>query len=126
MQTLPQIPAWWRNLSRRLPKPAQGCGRVQRACRRALLVHGTASTSEVIAWAYAPQLLIGGDPRDRVSSGRSDERRLTLAASSANANEPFCVVQPFTTLNTTPTITAAATAISQIHTTAASLGSRMI
>jgi len=33
------------------------------ACRRALLVHGTASTSDVIAWAYARRLLIWGDPR---------------------------------------------------------------
>src|SRR5262249_6200928 len=53
MRTRPQIPTWRRNLSRRLPKPAEGNGRVQRACRRALLVHGTASTSDVIAWAYA-------------------------------------------------------------------------
>src|SRR5215831_17245444 len=62
-RTHPQIPSWRRNLSRRLPKPAEGRGRVQRACRRALLVHGTASTSEVIEWAYAQRLLIWGDPR---------------------------------------------------------------
>jgi len=42
---------------------AQGRGRVQRACRRALWALGTASTSDVIAWAYAQRLLIGGDPR---------------------------------------------------------------
>jgi len=58
MRTRPQIPTWRRNLSRRLPKPAEGRGRVQQACRRALLVHGTASTSDVIAWAYAQRLLI--------------------------------------------------------------------
>jgi len=46
-----------------LPKPAEGRGRVQQACHRALLVHGTASTSDVIAWAYAQRLLIWGDPR---------------------------------------------------------------
>jgi hypothetical protein len=63
MRTPHQLTAQRRNLSRRLPKPAQGNGRVQRACRRALLVHGTASTSEVIAWAYARRLLIGGDGR---------------------------------------------------------------
>jgi hypothetical protein len=62
-RTHPQIPTWRRNLSRRLPKPAEGRGRVQRACRRALLVHGTASTSDVIAWAYAQRLLIWGDSR---------------------------------------------------------------
>jgi hypothetical protein len=60
---LPQITRSLRNLSRRLPRPAWGRGRVQVACRRALLVHGTASTSDVIEWAYARQLLILGDRR---------------------------------------------------------------
>src|SRR6266702_539179 len=64
MRTRPQIPTWRRNLSRRLPKPAQGRGRVQVACRRALVMYGgMASTSDVIAWAYARRLLIWGDPR---------------------------------------------------------------
>jgi hypothetical protein len=63
MRTPAQLAAQRRNLSRRLPKPAECRGRVQRACRRALLVHGTASTSDVIAWAYARRLLIWGDPR---------------------------------------------------------------
>src|SRR5262249_2107849 len=67
MRTHPQIPTWRRNLSRRLPKPAQGRGRVQQACHRALVVHGTASTSDVIAWAYAQRLLIWGDPRGTTS-----------------------------------------------------------
>jgi hypothetical protein len=59
----PQITDARRNLSRRLPKPAQGRGRVQRACRRALWVLETASTSDVIAWAYGRRLLIWGDRR---------------------------------------------------------------
>jgi hypothetical protein len=39
-----------RNLARRPANPALGRGRVQRLARRALLVLGTASTSDVIAW----------------------------------------------------------------------------
>jgi hypothetical protein len=63
MQTLPQKPRSRRNLSRRPPQPALGRGRIQVACRRALWTLGTVSTSDVIEWAYARQLLIGGDRR---------------------------------------------------------------
>jgi len=59
----PQIPSWRRNLSRRLPNPAGGRGRVQRACRRALWALETALTPDVIAWAYGRRLLVCGDKR---------------------------------------------------------------
>ena len=53
-----------RNLSRRLPKPAKGNGRLQKACRWALWAHGgQCSTSTIIDWCYARQLLIGGEKR---------------------------------------------------------------
>lgn len=52
-------PKWHRNLSKRRPKEAaKGCGRVQRACRRALIVHdGVVSTSQAIDWAFGTRLL---------------------------------------------------------------------
>ena len=46
------------NLSR---MAAKGNGRVQRQCCRALLVHGTISTSDAIAWSYRE--LMWGAPR---------------------------------------------------------------
>jgi hypothetical protein len=45
-------------------KPAKGMGRVQRACRRALIVHdGVVSTSEAINWAFGQRLLMDGTKR---------------------------------------------------------------
>jgi hypothetical protein len=58
-----QITAQRRNLSRRLPRPARGNGHVQKACRRALWALQTASTSTIIEWAYARELLIVGERR---------------------------------------------------------------
>jgi len=50
-----------RNLSRRPPTPSKGRGPVQMACN--LWAFGTASTSEIIDWAYVRQLLLAGLPR---------------------------------------------------------------
>jgi len=58
------------NLSRRA---AKGNGRVQRLCRRALLVHGTISTSDAIAWSY--HALMWGAPR-RNTLNRAARRAL--------------------------------------------------
>lgn len=52
----PQKPRWYRNLTHRLPRPAQGCGRVQKAARRALYGLGTASTGEIMQWTCAMKL----------------------------------------------------------------------
>ena len=52
-----------RNLERRPAKPALLAGRVQQACRDALSALGTASTSDVIGFAYAQRLIIGGERR---------------------------------------------------------------
>jgi len=52
---------------------AKGNGRVQRQCRRALLVHGTISTSDAIAWAYRE--LMWGAPR-RNTLNRATRRAL--------------------------------------------------
>jgi hypothetical protein len=49
-RALPSIPRWRRNLTRRPATPAKNNGRVQRLARRALLVLGTASTTEVMEW----------------------------------------------------------------------------
>jgi hypothetical protein len=54
---------WRRNLSRRLKRPALGNGRVQKAARRALWALGTASTSQIIEFAYARRLLMLGEKR---------------------------------------------------------------
>jgi len=58
------------NLSKRLPKPAQACGRVQRAVRRCLLVNdGVCNTSEALSWAYSRQLLMEGSKRKNDYNG---------------------------------------------------------
>jgi hypothetical protein len=58
---------WRRNLSRRLPAPAKGNGRVQRQCRRALLAHdGPISTSVAICWSYR-ELMWGAPSKDSLS-----------------------------------------------------------
>jgi hypothetical protein len=45
-------------------KPAKGMGRVQRACRRALIAHdGVVTTSQCIDWAYSKRLLMGSEKR---------------------------------------------------------------
>src|SRR5262249_37300046 len=80
MRTRVQKAAALRNLSRRLPKPALGRGCVQRACRRVLWTYGECSTSQVIAWAYARQLLIGGERR---RNGFNRAVRRSLAAIGA-------------------------------------------
>ena len=54
---------WRRNLSRRLKRPALGNGHVQKAARRALWALGTASTSQIIEFAYAGRLLMLGERR---------------------------------------------------------------
>ena len=56
-------PNWKRNLSLRLPAPARANGRVQRLCRRCLEVHGTATTSMAVAWAYR-ELMLGAPTRN--------------------------------------------------------------
>jgi hypothetical protein len=62
-----EIPVWRRNLSRRPATPAEGNGRVQRQCRRALLAHdGPISTSEAIAWSYR-ELIWGAPSKDSLS-----------------------------------------------------------
>jgi hypothetical protein len=49
---------WQQNLSKRLPTPAKGMGRVQRACRRALIAYdGVVDTSTCITWSYSRRLL---------------------------------------------------------------------
>jgi len=59
-RTSAQVSASIRNLARRLPKPAMGRGRLQRAARRALLAHGgTATTVEVAQWAYVRKVVRG-------------------------------------------------------------------
>jgi hypothetical protein len=45
-------PAWKRNFKRKLPRPAQSNGRLQRACRRALWAHDVVSTSVAMDWCY--------------------------------------------------------------------------
>jgi len=53
VRTLPQKPASRRNLSRRLPKPALGNGRVQIQCKRAFIAFdGPISSSDAIDWAF--------------------------------------------------------------------------
>ena len=44
------------NLARRPAAPARGKGRVQRLAKRALLVLGTASTSDVLQWTCCRKL----------------------------------------------------------------------
>jgi hypothetical protein len=61
-----QIQSSRRNLLRRLPAPAQGNGKVQRLCRRCLEVHGTATTSTAVAWAYR-ELMLGAPTRDALT-----------------------------------------------------------
>jgi len=52
-RTRQYIPAYRRNLSRRLAKPALHNGAVQKACKRAFIAHtGTISTSIAIDWVY--------------------------------------------------------------------------
>src|SRR5262245_16653141 len=44
---------WPANLRKRPVKPALGCGRLQRACRRAFIVWGDQiTTSQALDWAY--------------------------------------------------------------------------
>jgi hypothetical protein len=51
-----QISGPRRNLARRPAKPALNRGRVQRLAKRALLVLGTASTSEILEWTCCLKL----------------------------------------------------------------------
>jgi len=51
------------NLLRRPAKPAKGRGRIQLAAQRVLWLFGTATTSDVINYAYAHRLVILGERR---------------------------------------------------------------
>jgi hypothetical protein len=53
------IPAYTRNLARRLPKPALNRGHVQVLALRALRVLGEASTSEILQWTCATKFYRG-------------------------------------------------------------------
>jgi|SRR6516165_2856627 len=69
------------NLSRRLPKPASLRGRVQRACRRCLLVNdGVCTTSEALSWAYGQRLLLGGEKRKNDMNGTVRDALQSLGA----------------------------------------------
>jgi hypothetical protein len=63
MSTRTHQSVWRRNLSRRLKAPALGNGRIQKAARNALWALGTASTSQIIEFAYARRLLMLGERR---------------------------------------------------------------
>jgi hypothetical protein len=56
------------NLSRRPPSPSKGRGPVQRGVRRALIVRGIASTSEIMPWCYRTR---GRDRRERENRSRA-------------------------------------------------------
>src|SRR5262245_8646524 len=51
-------PTWRRNFTHRPPRPAEGNGRIQKACRRALIAgNGVTTTAEAAQWAFARALL---------------------------------------------------------------------
>jgi len=79
-------PRWCRNLSRRLAKPARLRGRVQMAAKRVLYLYGTATTSDVIDYAYALQLLILGERR-RNDFNRAARRSLEAIGAVKIARE---------------------------------------
>jgi hypothetical protein len=54
-----RIPVWQRNLAQRLARPAFGNGRLQRLARRALIVLGEATTSQVMEWTCCRKRLHG-------------------------------------------------------------------
>src|SRR5215831_8438608 len=85
-------PRWCRNLSRRLAKPARLRGRVQRAAERVLCLYGTATTSDVIDYAYALQLLMLGERR-RNDFNRAARRSLesigAVKVARKKANGPW-------------------------------------
>jgi hypothetical protein len=56
-----KIPGWHRNFILRPPRPAKGNGRLQKIARRLLAIHGTASTSDLISWAYRKPLWRKGE-----------------------------------------------------------------
>jgi hypothetical protein len=56
-------PKWRRNLAGRLPKPAQGNGRLQQMAWHLLRALGPVTTLELIGDAYADRLLLGGERR---------------------------------------------------------------
>src|SRR5262245_23600244 len=49
-----------RNLRHRLPAPARGNGRVERAAKRVLDLFGEASTADVAAFSHAERILLHG------------------------------------------------------------------
>jgi hypothetical protein len=67
MRTPSQIASSLRNLAQRLPRPAQGNGRVQKSARRVFCVGEIVSTADVVQIAFARKLLLHGrraEPHD--------------------------------------------------------------
>jgi hypothetical protein len=92
-----KIPGWHRNFILRPPRPAKGNGRLQKIARRLLAIHGTASTSDLISWAYRKPLWRKGerskvqfniaaryahadDRRDRHRQGQDARQTMVVAA----------------------------------------------
>ena len=69
MRTRRKIPTWWRNLSRRLPRPAGGRGRVQRACQRASSARDGLYVRRDCLGLCAASVDLGRSASERLQSG---------------------------------------------------------